>query len=115
MDEPWGGWSKMPVSWQKDPAFQERIRSAPQGDSIAALKLYIAICLKANFHQTEGGLDAGCVQLSLTSLGELVDVSRPMVVAGLKLLTEWGVVASEVGRPRILRIVNYSDESPRLL
>jgi hypothetical protein len=101
-----GGWSKMPVSWQKDPSFQERIRSAPQGDAIAALKLYIAICLKAEFHPTET-LDAGCVQLSLTSLCELVDVSRPMVIAGLKLLAEWGIVRSENGRPTILRIVHY--------
>jgi hypothetical protein len=109
MDKPrQGGWSKMPVSWQKDPSFQERIRSAPQGDAIAALKLYIALCLKANFHPTET-LDAGCVQLSLTSLCELVDVSRPMVVAGLKLLAEWGIVAPERGRPTILRIVNYMD------
>jgi hypothetical protein len=105
---PEGGWSKMPVSWQKDPAFQERIRSASQGDAIAALKLYIAMCLKANFHSTEQLL-AGCVQLSLTSLVELVDTSRPMVVAGLKLLADWGLIASEGGRPTIWRIVDYID------
>lgn len=77
----------MPVSWQKDLSFHEKIRAAPQGDAIAALKLYIVLCLKANFNLT-GTLDAGCVQLSLTSLSEIVDISRPMVVAGLKLLDE---------------------------
>jgi|SRR5471032_2972455 len=106
MDKHRGGWSKMPVSWQKDLSFHEKIRAAPQGDAIAALKLYIVLCLKANFNLT-GTLAAGCVQLSLTSLSELVDISRPMVVAGLKLLDEWKIVESEKGRPRILRIVNY--------
>ena len=103
-----GGWRKMPVSWQKDPAFQEKVRSAPQGHAIAALKLYIALCLKANFHPTDF-LAAGCAQLSLTSLSELVDVSRPMVIAGLNLLSSWGVIASEGGRPTVWRIVEYLD------
>lgn len=101
-------WRKMPVSWQKDRDFQERIRAARQGDAIAALKLYIAICLKAEFHETDR-LPAGSAQLSLTSLTELVDLSKPMVIAGLKLLAEWNIVVSDGGRPAILRIVEYAD------
>ncbi|PHV28327.1 hypothetical protein CSQ93_08385 [Janthinobacterium sp. BJB426] len=104
------GWRKMPVSWQKDPEFQQRIRAASQGTAIAALKIYLAICLKAEFHETDR-LPAGSAQLSLTTLCELLDLSRPMVVDGLKLLVEWNIVARIGGRPTILQIVGF-DEPP---
>jgi hypothetical protein len=104
------GWRKMPVSWQKDPESQQRIRAAPQGAAIAALKIYLAICLKAEFHETDR-LPAGSAQLSLTSLCELLDLSRPMVVDGLKLLVEWNIVARIGGRPTILQIIGF-DEPP---
>jgi hypothetical protein len=100
------GWRKMPVSWQKDPDFQRRIRAARQGDAIAALKIYLAICLKAEFHETDR-LPAGSAQLSLTSLCELLDLSRPMVVDGLRLLVEWNIVARIGGRPTVLQIVGF--------
>jgi hypothetical protein len=102
------GWAKMPVSWQKDPEFQKRIRAARQGDAIAALKLYIAICLKAEFYETDRR-PAGSAQLSLTSLCELLDLSRPMVVAGLKLLVEWNIIVRTGGRPSILQIVGFDE------
>lgn len=104
------GWRKMPVSWQKDPEFQQRIRAAPQGAAIAALKIYLAICLKAEFNETDR-LPAGSAQLSLTALCELLDLSRPMVVDGLKLLVEWKIVARIGGRPTILKIIGF-DEPP---
>lgn len=102
------GWAKMPVSWQKDPEFHKRIRAAQQGDVIAALKLYIAICLKAEFYETDR-LPAGSAQLSLTLLCELLDLSRPMVVAGLRLLVEWNVIVRTGGRPTILQIVGFDE------
>lgn len=99
-------WKKMPVSWQKEPEFQRKIRDADQGVAIAALKLYIAICLKAEYYETER-LSAGSVQLSLTVLSELVGLSRPMVIAGLELLKEWNVVLPAGGRPLIRQIVGF--------
>jgi hypothetical protein len=104
------GWRKMPVSWQKEPDFQKKIRAADQGSAIAALKIYIAICLKAEYYETER-LPAGSAQLSLTALCNMLDLSRPMVVAGINLLVKWGVVARIRARPTILQIVEFESAS----
>lgn len=100
-------WSKMPVSWQLDPEMHKTIARASQGEAIAALKLYIGFCLKANYGEKDGLPKKGCVRISLSQLEALTDLSRPMVVAGLKLLKEWDIVTSLGGRPAIYHIIEY--------
>ena len=83
------------------------IGEAPKGEAIAALKLYIGFCLKANYGEKDGLPKPGCVRISLSQLEQLADLSRPMVVAGLKLLKKWSMVESLGGRPAIYHIVEY--------
>lgn len=105
-------WAKMPCSWQTEVEKHNDIRGrfgwqADQGASIAALKLYIALCLKANFSSNTRFPRAGCVQKSITDFERLTDLSRPMVVRGMRRLVDLGIVEPLAGRPRVYRIVDY--------
>jgi hypothetical protein len=59
---------------------------ATTGQSIAALKVYLAIALSADELFSE-------VQVPITQLGVLTGMSRPMVVAGIRGLEEIGALA----------------------
>ncbi len=110
-------WSKMPCSWQTDATFHKSQlygmpidflgRARPPGEAIAALKLYVALCLKANFKSGTYLPDTGCSQKSISQLCELVGLSRPMVIKGLRKLQEWKIVAVKEGRPSIYHITDY--------
>lgn len=103
-------WSKMPCSWQINPENQRVIRCAAStqpGEVIAALKLYIALCLKANYNKKEGLPSTGCVKANLTQLGKLVGMSRPMIIRGINMLERWGVIEKLGGRPAIYHIRDY--------
>lgn len=100
-------WAKMPCNWQADPLFHTKIRAAPIGDAIAALKLYIGLCLKANYGERATLPSTGCAKQSITKLCELVDLSRPMVIRGLRLLEQWNVIEVLGGRPAVYRIKEY--------
>jgi hypothetical protein len=100
-------WAKMPCSWQKDPDMHRLIADAPPGTAIAALKLYIALCLKANFAKTKELPSSGCVKKSITQLCTLSGLSRPMVIAGLRQLQTWGIIESLGGRPATYHITDY--------
>lgn len=113
----WGNWAKMPCTWQTDANFHEKLRysassnllvnRSPPGEAIAALKLYVALCLKANFKTGNYLPDTGCVQRSISQLCELVGLSRPMVIKGLRKLRDWQIVEVKGGRPAIYHITDY--------
>lgn len=100
-------WAKMPCSWQKDPDMHRVIADAPIGTAIAALKLYIALCLKANFDKTKEFSSGGYVKRSITQLCALTGLSRPVVIAGLRQLQGWQIVDCLRGRPAVYRITEY--------
>jgi hypothetical protein len=104
-------WKKMPCSWQKDPNFHSQLKTAPAGTAIAALKLYLALCLKANYEKKDHFPYAGCVQRTITQLGDIVDMSRPMVIRGLTLLKAMDVIEVVLKRPAMYRIKEY-DTAP---
>lgn len=113
----WESWSKMPCTWQTDANIHEKMQSStsidflghghPPGEAIAALKLYVALCLKANFKAGSYLPDTGCVQRSIAQLCELVGLSRPMAIKGLRKLQEWKIVEVKGGRPSIYHIKDY--------
>ena len=100
-------WSKMPCSWQTSKDVHEKIRGAPAGVAIAALKLYIGLCLKANFAPRKGLPETGCVRRSIEQLCALVGLSKPMVIAGLKMLVALEVIEPRGGRPATYHITEY--------
>lgn len=102
-------WSKMPCGWQTQPNHHQAIISSDRGDAIAALKLYITLCLKANFLPNATFSSSGCVKKSITDFCKLTKLSRPMVVRGFRQLKIWGFVTSKAGRPTIYQINNYDD------
>ena len=104
-------WKKMPCTWQKEPSFHKQLKKAPTGTAIAALKLYLALCLKANFEKKDHFPAAGCVQRTITQLEEMVDMSRPMVIRGLYLLKELDVIEVVLKRPAMYRIKEF-DTAP---
>jgi hypothetical protein len=99
-------WGKMPCWWQTQPWIHRLIRRTAPGAAIAALKLYIAFCMRANFNPQQG-LPAGCVKLPLARLSRLVGLSKPMVILGLRALQEWGLVRRLSQRPAIYQLHDY--------
>jgi len=96
----------MPCNWQTDGAFHCNLGSAT-GEEIAALKLYIALCLKANFSPRSSLPSTGCVQRSISQLCELVGLSRPIAIKGLRKLQQWGLLETKGGRPTIYHVTDY--------
>jgi hypothetical protein len=99
-------WGKLPCHWQTQTEIHRRIAAAQNGAAIAALKLYIGFCVKANFKEKKG-LPPGCVKLPVAHLSKVIGVSKPMTIAGLRLLTEWDLVERLGGRPAAYRLREY--------
>jgi hypothetical protein len=104
----WQQWAKMPCNWQTNPEAHLLIGEADTGAAIAALKLYIALCLKANYKPNKTFATPGMVRLSVDRLCALTGVSKPMTIAGLRLLQTWGVIQCHGGRPAVYEIVEYN-------
>lgn len=100
-------WSKMPCSWQTSKDVHDQIRGVPPGIAIAALKLYIGLCLKANYAPRKGLPETGCVRRSIEQLCNLAGLSKPMVIAGVKMLRTWGMIELRGGRPATYHITEY--------
>lgn len=100
-------WAKMPCRWQTSASSHETIGASDRGEAIAALKLYVALCVKANFQPRIDLPETGCVQRSITQLCGSTGLSRPMVIRGLRKLQAWGLVDCKGGRPLIYHITDY--------
>jgi len=104
-------WVKMPCGWQTDPDKHRAINDMPTGQAIAALKLYIGLCCKANFKGRTDLPSPGCARITLSKLCELTGLSRPMVVAGLRGLRELELIAVLAQRPAVYCIKDYESAS----
>lgn len=107
----WQQWAKMPCNWQTKPDMHLLIGEADTGAAIAALKLYIALCVKANYKPTTTFATPGMVRLSVDRLCTLTGVSKPMTIAGLRLIQTWGLIQCHGGRPAVYELVEY-DTAP---
>jgi hypothetical protein len=104
----WQQWAKMPCNWQTNPDVHLLIGEADTGAAIAALKLYIALCVKANYKPTKTFATPGMVRLSIERLCALTGLSKPMTIAGLRLLQIWELIQCHGGRPAVYEIVGYN-------
>jgi hypothetical protein len=106
------GWGKMPNWWQSNPDFHRMIREEPRvGIAIAALKLYVDLCCRANFVATELEPVPGTVRRPLPLLATSIGVSKPTLIAAIRLLEKWGLIRREPGKPQALILENYGFKS----
>lgn len=100
-------WAKMPCGWQTDPDKHDLIVDMPTGEAIAALKLYVGLCCKANFSARNDLPSPGSTRITLSGLSELTGLSRPMVVAGIRGLRDLEIVEVIEQRPAVYRVKDY--------
>jgi hypothetical protein len=101
------GWAKLPATWQLDGDQHAALARQQPGAVIAALKIYLGMCLYANFGPNERYEVSGCAQRSVSQLSHALKLSRPFVIKGLRLLRERRMVERLGGRPEIYRIARY--------
>lgn len=101
--------SKMPAWWQTQPLMHAAIRAVPSGEAIAAMKLYVTLCLKTNFKANELLPEPGSVRRPLTQLCVWAGVSKPMAIAGLRHAAAWQWISVETGKPYVYRITGYNE------
>lgn len=101
-------WAKMPCGWQQEKALHQALRDAPVGEAIAALKLYLAFCILANYGPTSSLPMAGSVKLSLVALGRKTGMTKPLVIKGARLLEKVGLVTRVIGKPVTYVLTDYT-------
>jgi hypothetical protein len=101
------GWAKMPCSWQLLPDRHAVLSGNSPGQVIAALKIYLSMCLYANFGPNGRFAAAGCTQRSVTAWCRSLKLSRPVAISGLRLLNATGIAERLGGRPETYRIADY--------
>jgi len=100
-------WAKMPCNWQQQQDIHKSLRDAPVGESIAALKLYLAFCMLANFNPSAAFPCAGSVKLSLVSLAKKVGMTKPLAIKGVRLLEGLKLIRRKIGKPTTYILVDY--------
>lgn len=104
-------WAKMPTVWIR---YDDKLRNfsiRDIGASIAALKIYLAIVLKANYKPDSLFNKGGCAAISFTEFEDLTGMSRAMVAEGLQKLKKEGlIVVEKTGRPNIYRLAEFDDK-----
>jgi hypothetical protein len=99
-------WSKLPSYWVHNAALRS-FRPRTLG-SAAALKLYLALAMHANFKPAPGAEVAGLARLSFSELESVCDISRRYVSLGLTLLTHAGLVTTHaVGTAHRYQLQGY--------
>jgi hypothetical protein len=102
----------MPNWWQSSSKHHELINAEPRvGVAIAALKLYIDLCCRANYKSTENEPVAGSVKKPLETLALSIGGSKPTLIAAIKLLEQWGLIYRIPGRPQTLVLEHYDAKS----
>lgn len=80
-------WSRLPISWILDKKLRLFGAASMTGESIAALKIYVAIVLRAeNNGLANVGPNQGSSSVSYDELMSLTGISRPMIARGVRLL-----------------------------
>jgi hypothetical protein len=101
--------SKMPARWQTQPQAHAAIRAVPVGEAIAAMKLYMTLCLRTNFKASDLLPEPGSVRRPLTQLCTWAGVSKPMAIAGLRHAAAWQWITVAAGKPTTYRITGYNE------
>jgi hypothetical protein len=95
--------SKCPTWWARNGLLKTGFKGGEEtGKSIAALKCIIAISHNINFHSLS-------VSMSFSDIEKLTGLSRPMVSAGLDLISSLGIVEIEKKYRNTYKMVDEVD------
>ena len=99
-------WSKLPSRWIREGALHA---FGPDGGA-AALKLYMALALWANFKPSPTAEVAGLARLTFSELETRCDISRRYVSRGLALLAAEGLITVErIGTAHRYRLTRFEE------
>lgn len=108
-------WFRLPNAWIHAHRLKSFVGGSSLGQSMAALKILMAILLKAeNKAAGLAGPTQGSAALTYDDLMELADLSRSMVAKGVKRLQEFGLVdvtSEGRGGKNRYKFVDYSAAS----
>ena len=80
--------------------------------SVAALKVYLALCLNATRAPTALLEEAGLAKLSYSDLCRLTNLARATVSRGLDILKEKGLIEARAqGRSTVYKVINFDAKS----
>lgn len=102
-------WSKMPSRWIADRGLRH-FTSSEAGVNAAALKLYMALAMFANFKPSPNNPVPGFARLSFSELEDLCDISRRYVASGIRRLELLQIIEIEpISNAHGYRLVGYGD------
>jgi len=102
-------WAKVPSKWVQQ-AGLKKFRATAAGESAAALKLYMAVAMFANFKPSPAEKIAGVAKLSFSELENICGVSRQFVARGVALLSSHGLIeVLKVGNANAYLLAGYDD------
>lgn len=101
-------WAKMPTDWVRFDDGLTSFRSDELATSVAALKIYLMLCLQANRTPTPLLKEAGMVHVSYADIMEWANLSRAVVAGGIdKLRSEALIEYEEVRGKNLYRVASY--------
>lgn len=104
-------WAKLPTVWIRYGNKLRNFSVKDIGASIAGLKIYLAIVLKANYEPNDDFDKSGCAAISFSEFEDLTGMSRALVAQGVKKLKEQDLIVIEkTGRPNIYRLEDFDDK-----
>lgn len=113
-DGPKDRWSRLPAAWIVRGGLNEFIAGSKLGESMAALKILVAIHLLAkNARVDADDPDQGSVMIAYDDLMTLTNLSRALVSTGIKRLQALGRVTVKRGKrgePSRYRLPDYAAE-----
>lgn len=102
-------WAKMPTNWIRFDNGLSNFRSDELATSVAALKIYLMLCLQANRTPLPLLSEVGMVHVSYPEIMEWTNLSRATVANGIDKLRSEGLVEyEEVRGKNLYRVVNYN-------
>ncbi|MGG6349140.1 hypothetical protein [Pseudomonas putida] len=107
-------WAKMPKGWVTSGGLkkfselnaEKHVDLVAMNTSLAALKVYLAICTRANYH-------TGIAKTTYEELGNLVGHARNVVGRSLQVLEDGGYIRRDTGKPRggsLIYVENWLEE-----
>ena len=103
-------WSKTPTTWIRYDDLLRKFKVSDIGPSIAGLRLYMTLAMRANFKPTNELSLSGTVRVTYTELEHLTHMSRASVAAGVNKLKNVGLIELlNEGRDNIYHLVDYDD------
>lgn len=97
---------KMPTGWIQHEKKLLLFTGKDVGDGVAALKLYIAIALRANDRENSD-LRLGETVVTYDMLSEMTSLSRALIARGIEKLKTTGIVSVEAGHANRYLLTNY--------